>query len=171
LPFHSLTLKGDALQFVEVRVLGLRGPKEHECVEIPVSPGVYKIECRGVQFGCDTRIAGMRAFPMGLNPKRGKKLKAIPVDLGGIAVVDIAVDHASIQEDEARYEKWLDALVYESENDSLASIVKWKPTTTEIPYVDGGFGDGNYPVFQLTTSGKVVGLEVEFIKNSEVYPV
>jgi hypothetical protein len=170
LPFHPLNLKGNALQFVEVRVLGLRGHKEHECVEIPASPGVYAIECRGVQFGSDTRIAGLRAYPAGLDPKRGKKLKEIPVDLGGIAVVDIVAVHASMQQDAGRYEAWLEQLLYDSDEESLASIAKWNPTKTEIPYVDGGFGDGSYPVFQLMASGKVIGLEVEFIKRSDKYP-
>jgi hypothetical protein len=34
----------------------------------------------------------------------------------------------------------------------------------------GGFGDGTYPVYQLVSSRKVVGLEVEFIKESDTYP-
>ena len=144
LPFHTLILKGDALHFVEVRVLGLRGSAEYECVEIPVTPGPFLIECRGAAFGGDIRIAAMRAYAAGTTPKRGEKLKDIPFDLGGIAVVDIAAVYDSMREDERRYEKWLEALVYKTANESLAAIAEWKPTKTEIPYVDGGFGDGGY---------------------------
>lgn len=171
LPFHSLKLAGDTLQFVEVRVLGLRGEGEYECVEIKVPPGIYTVECRGARFGTDTRIAGMRAYPAGTNPQRGEQLKEIPVDLGGIAVVDIATIYPSMQEDTERYEEWIEELLYDSDVESMASIVTWQPTKTEIPYVDGGFGDGSYPVFQLVAAGKVVGLEVEFISEADEYPM
>jgi hypothetical protein len=75
-----------------------------------------------------------------------------------------------MQQDAVRYEAWLEQLLYESDEESLVSIAKWKPTRTEIPYVEGGFGDGSYPVFQLIASGKIIGLEVEFIKGSDKYP-
>ena len=75
----------------------------------------------------------MIGHPVGTVPKRGNKLKEIPVDLGGIAVVDIAAVCDSMPEDEVRYEKWLEALVYEPEDESMSAIARWKPTKTEEP--------------------------------------
>ena len=66
----------------------------------------------------------MRAYAAGTTPKRGEKLKDIPFDLGGIAVVDIAAVYDSMREDERRYEKWLEALVYKTANESLAAIAR-----------------------------------------------
>lgn len=169
LPFHTLQLKGDALQFVEVRVLGLRGEGEYECVEVPVKPGAFAVECRGVRFGPDVRIAGMRAYPVGAKVARGKHLKDLPVDLGGIAAVDIATVHASMQKDSEAHEEWLEEILY-GDSEAAAQVVRWDPTKTDIPLVDGGFGDGSYPAYELREGKRVVGLEVEFIIEGQEYP-
>lgn len=169
LPFHTLALKGNALQFVEVRVLGLRGAKEYECIEIPAAPGSFAVECRGARYGADVRVAGMRAYPVGAAVVRGKHLKDLPVDLGGIAVVDIAAVHGSMQEDSDAHEEWLEDILY-GDSDAAAQIARWKPTKTEIPFVDGGFGDGSYATYELRQGKQVVGLEVEFIAEGAEYP-
>ena len=166
----TVPIIGGALQFVELRVLGLRGEEEHECVEVPVEPGQFVVEFRGVKYGCDGRIAAMRVFAVGATPKRGKKLKEIPVDLGGIAVVDIGAVHQSMKEKQAIHEKWMEKILY-GDDESLIGVCVWRPTKTEILYVDGGFGDGTYPVYQLVSARKVVGLEIEFISEGEVYPL
>jgi hypothetical protein len=35
-----------------------------------------------------------------------------------------------------------------------------------LPYVSSGFGDGTYPVYELTQQHRRVGFEVEFISES-----
>ncbi len=170
LPFYDLKLKGGALQFVEMRVLGLRGERHVECVEVPVAPGAFEVQCRAARFAGDVRISAMRAFPQGVATHRGRKLKKIPVDLGGIAVVDIEAIHPSMQEDEDRYQEWIEDLLYETESDLPVSVAKWEPTKTDIPCVDGGFGDGSYPVLELVSGGKVVGLEAVFIEEDATFP-
>ena len=54
LPFVELSIKGKTLQFVETRVLGLRGNDRYECVEIAVTPGVFRVEVKGVRYGDPT---------------------------------------------------------------------------------------------------------------------
>ncbi len=163
---HKLKLEGGALQFVATMQLGLRGKNEHECVEIPAKPGTYVVQCRAARFGNDTRISALRAFPEGMLTKRGEKLKEIPVDCGGIAVVNIDVVHASMNENEERTE-WFDDVIYHS---GTVEVAKWKPTKTDIPHVDSGFGDGCYPVFELLSGRKAVGLEFVFIEEDATYP-
>jgi hypothetical protein len=164
---HKLKLEGGALQFVATMQLGLRGNNEYECVEIPAIPGTYAVQCRAARFGNDTRISALRAFPEGMLTKRGEKLKEIPVDCGGIAVVDIDVVHASMNENRERETEWFDDVLYHS---GTVEVAKWKPTKTDIPYVDSGFGDGSYPVYELKCDGKVVGLEAVFIEEDAEYP-
>jgi hypothetical protein len=166
LPFCEIELKGNALQFVETRVLGLRGEDEFECVEIPAEPGGFTVECRGARFGGDSRIAGMRAFPKGVEVERGVKLKDLPVDLGGVSVVDIGwFVHAC---DSPRYETWLDRILY-GEDGSLVKLHQWDDIL--IPSVESGFGDGTYEVFSLVSDGVPLGLEIIFIQQGEVYPI
>lgn len=170
LPYTILELKGDALQFVETRVLGLRGNDNDECIEIVAEPGKYEIECRGVRFESDVRIAGMRVFPVGIACARGKRLGKIPVDLGGIAIVDISVFEPSILENKEDYEEWLETIIFEGDCESLIATHLWMPTNTRIVAADGGFGDGVYEVYSLINNGKTVGLEVEFIEEGSYYP-
>jgi hypothetical protein len=133
-------------------------------------PGVYTVECRGVQYAGDLRIAGVRAFPAGAKVTRGEKIKEIPVDLGGIAVVDIATLEPSTKEVEEEYMDWLEDVLYGSNGESQTATQVWEPTGTKIPVVASGFGDGSYPVYQLVRNGTVVGLEAEFIAAGSPFP-
>lgn len=169
LPFHTLTLRGNALQFVEKRVIGLRGEREYECTEVPATPGVYLVECRGARYKHDTRVAAMRAYPTGLSVTRGKKVKELPVDIGGIAVVDIDIVQVSMREEEALYEEWHEEVIY-GVDDSQVYVDVWEPTGTEIPSTESGFGDGSYPTYELLHHGKQVGLEVVYIEDNAPYP-
>ncbi len=169
--FHRLNVKGNALQFVEKRVLGLRGEGERECIEIPVAPGAYTVECRGARFGDDVRIAAMRAFPEGAALERGKRLGDIPVDFGGVSVVDIEVLEAAMQENVEEYEAWLEDILFESDIDALIYVHERPGSNIRIPSVESGFGDGTYDVFALLSDGKPAGLEIVFIEENETYPI
>jgi hypothetical protein len=139
-------------------------------VEIRTLPGSYVVECKGVRYGQDRRVAGMRVFAVGSKAKRGKKIGEIPVDFGGVSVLDIDTVEDSINEDEERYEEWLDEILYDSDDYSSIKIHEWVPTGTKIPVVQGGFGDGVYNVYELMEEGNIVGLEIEFIRDGEEYP-
>ncbi len=169
LPFHRLNVAGNALQFVERRVLGLRGNDNPECVEIPVSPGVFEVRCKGIRYGNDARVAGLRAYPEGMEVKRTKKLGKIPVDLATISVVDIEVFEPSVLEDEERYEDWIDEVLYESDSEALVDCDVWEPLQMDIPYVLSGFGDGVYDVWALKAKRRVVGMEIVFIEDDAPY--
>jgi hypothetical protein len=170
--FAEIDITGGALQFTEARVIGLRGNNEHECFEIPVKPGKFTIECRVAKYGADARIASMRAYPNEIDAGTlsvGKKIKELPVDLGGIAVVDIGTVHKSMNDDEDALQEWYDDVLYGDSNDSVA-IHTWKPTKTKIPRVESGFGDGSYPLFPLQLDKTPVGLLIEFIEMGAKYP-
>ncbi len=169
LAFYELQLAGDALQFTETRVLGLRGNDEYECYEIPVSPGAFVVECKGVSFGADLRIAGLRAYPEGVRTIRGKKVSEIPVDMGGVSVVDIATVYQSMEENREAYEEWIEDTLYGSEEILQFMFHEWELTKTTIPSVESGFGDGTYDLYELISDGIVVGLEVEFINEETTY--
>jgi hypothetical protein len=169
LPFTDLELKGKTLQLVETRVLGIRGDDEHECVEIPVTQGIYKVQAKGVSFGNEKRIAGLRVFIDGATPARGNKVGEIPVDIGGVSVLDIDNVWESMCSLESEYEEWLEDLLFDDDY-SLIKMHEWDETNTKIPTVEAGFGDGTYEVFELLDNGGVVGLEVEFITEGSKYP-
>ncbi len=165
LHFTDFKLTGKALQFVESRVLGIRGENEYECVEIPANTADFLIQCKGVRYGDDTRIAAMRTIPPGIEIKRGNKIGTIPIDFGGVAVVDIDVIAPQSQKDEDDWIEWLEDIHFSDEADGPLRIFYQKETGSKIPCVDAGFGDGTYDVFELLSNGAVVGLEVEFIRQ------
>ncbi|MGF1532014.1 MAG: hypothetical protein ACFCU4_11740 [Puniceicoccaceae bacterium] len=169
LDFYELDVRGDALQFTETRVLGIRGNENAECHEIPVVPGKYSVECMGVSFGGDRRVAALRAYPKGKAVTVGEKVSEIPVDLGGVSVVDIAAIIQSINENEERYEEWAEEILFGSDDYSLVSLHEWLETKTKIPSVESGFGDGVYDLFELRSDGGVVGLQIVFIREDDLY--
>ena len=91
-------------------------------------------------------------------------LKEIPIDIGGISVVDIATFEPSIVVD-SKYERWLDQIFEDAEP---VKLPQWNSIV--IPTVDTGFGDGSYEVYSLLSAGAVVGLEAVFIREGEPYP-
>jgi hypothetical protein len=89
----------------------------------------------------------------------------------GVAIADIDVLEPSVEEhDDDEYEDWLDDVLF-GDDDSPIGVIRWKQVKTEIPYADGGFGDGTYTVYQLMCDKKAVGLEVEFISADAKYGV
>lgn len=161
--FQNLTLQGDALQFVDLRMVGQRGP---HAAEITVRPGVYTIECRGVRYGSDARVAAMRAYPQDVQPRRASKLTTLS---GAIAVVDSSILEAG-------------HLTRRPQPGTPLAVAEWEPGKIRVPCVQGGFGErpveegtepeppATFDVFELHHKDTVVGLEIVFIDEDTAYP-
>lgn len=114
-------------------------------------------------YGSDSCIAAMRAIPPGLDVEMGNKIGTIPVDFGGVAVVDIDVIAPIAEADEDEWIEWLEDIHFSDDAGNPLRIFQLEETGTKIPCVAGGFGDGTYDVFELLSNGSVLGMEVEFI--------
>jgi len=163
----NFILRGTHLQMVELRIVG--GRHEEDSIIIPATPGTYTVEYQTISYGQDCRISRMRVFPDGLTIVLGGPLGTIDVDWGGIAVTDIDILAPSVEEHLEEYGHWFNNDVFENHSEPVG-MFRWKQADTNIPYADGGFGDGTYTVYQLLRDGKVVGLEVEFISPGEKSP-
>ena len=167
--FHlcKFTLRGRQLQMVELRIVG--GKHEEDSVAIPAAPGAYSVECRTMSYGSDRRISRMRVYPTGASTTVGRELGTVDVDWGGIAITDVDVLAPSVNDHMDEYSRWFDQDVF-GKHDEPAGVLRWIPAGTDIPYADGGFGDGTYPVYELVNNEMAIGLEVVFISPDEKYP-
>jgi hypothetical protein len=161
-------LRGKHLQMVETRIVGTA--HDQNSVSIAAQPGTYVVECRVISYGGDKRISRMRVRPQDTAVTLGTSAGAIGVDLGGMAITDVDVLASSVEEHEDHYQAWIEKILYGAATPKAVGVLRWKRGRTEIPYADGGFGDGTYKVFRLVSGKQNVGLEVEFIAPGTKYP-
>jgi hypothetical protein len=164
----DMTVRGQHLQMVEKRILG--GRHERDSVTIPVQPGRYTVEGRVMCYEGDRRISRMRVRPQATSVTLGDAAGDISVDLGGVAVADIDILAPSVDEHMDEYEDWIDDALFDESATAPVGVLRWEHADTEIPFADGGFGDGTYTVSRLMSGEQAVGLEVEFIAPGTEYP-
>jgi hypothetical protein len=164
----DFNLRGEHLQMVETRILG--AAHDQNCVSIPAPPGSYVVECRLMAYGNERRISRMRVRPHGATPALGASAGAITVDLGGIAVTDVDILASFVEEHQEEYVEWMEGVVSRKLARETVGVLRWKRVKTEVPFAQGGFGDGMYQVFRLMSAKQAVGLEVEFIAPGTKYP-
>ena len=164
----DMTLRRQHLQMVEKRILG--GRHEQDSVTIPVQPGRYTVECRVMCYEGDRRISRMRVWPHATNVTLGDAAGDISVELGGVAITDIDILAPSVDEHMDEHEDWIDDALFNESATAPVGVLHWEHADTEIPFADGGFGDGAYTVSRLMSGEQAVGLEVEFIAPGTEYP-
>jgi hypothetical protein len=164
----NYNLRGEHLQMVETRLLG--SAYDQNSVSIPARPGSYVVECRVMSYGNERRISRTRVRPQGSTPALGPAAGAIGVDFGGVAITDVDILASFVEEHEDEYVEWMESVFTAKSATQTAGVLRWKRVKTEVPFVQGGFGDGIYKVYRLLSGKQPVGLEVEFIAPGTKYP-
>jgi hypothetical protein len=135
-------------------------------VSLNLPPGTYRIEGRVVAYGGERRVAAMRCVVRGSTSlERGSQVGECGVDTGRVGFCDEGVFGPAMDRYEDEYMEQLDSV-----EDPCAAVVLGPAREAMIALADCGFGDGSYPVFELCSDGKVVGLEIEFIGPEKRYP-
>jgi hypothetical protein len=138
-------------------------------IELDSLPGVYQVQARVIDYGIDRRIGLLRARIPGMT--------TTPIHVGAISV-DFAVvgvcDHpgflaalepfgTDLDQYNAVYGHKLDA------PEGYGRIVLQETPLLAMIFVQSGWGDGQYDVYQLMHNGSIVGLEVIFIDEQQPY--
>lgn len=95
-----------------------------------------------------------------INYERGKKLGEVDIDHGSIGLIDYDIFMQEINEDYENYEEWTSMDLDDKIWFDLHGKVDFKNAT--LTFVKAGDGDGSYPVYELISQNRVVGLECDF---------
>lgn len=161
-------VESDWVEFARLPVIGgkLRVSDPMFYNDLPPSPtfevesGEYRILAKSITFPGDIRVSRLRAIlyePCEL----GRRLDDVGVDFAQVGLFDPLMfdevgDNLSTEEQEKLLAD-LDAI-------QEFGVVQFGSDARAImALASSGFGDGGYPIHELTLDGKRVGLEVVFI--------
>lgn len=132
--------------------------------QVKITPGEFRVQAKGAEFGPHRRVAAVRVFADGIEPKRGKSLGEVDVDSWGVLIGDLVDLYRDIA-DEAAREKWWNKNLFGKYAKSV-EIVNFKVGSRSLPFVTAfsGLGSGGYAVHTVVARGKTVGVEIEFIE-------
>lgn len=134
-----------------------------EGVSTKVKPGRYVVELKGMDFKGVRVVSRARVIPgMDRSFAVGARLGEAITDSAMIAICDIdALEAAVTKEHIDEYER--DVREGMSPPGTVISTFAYGERSFDVAWIMSGLGDGGYDVFALKTSGKTVGVEVEFL--------
>jgi len=131
----------------------------------PISAGLYAVCVKTMVYTEGTRVSRFRCL-RGNDATLGTVLDEVGVDFGQVGMFDPVALHDSCadlsDEDGDEIVNQLNAL-------ELVGLVRYgnvRPSWMAV--VSAGFGDGGYPIYDLTWGGCRVGLEVAFIEPAHM---
>jgi hypothetical protein len=137
---------------------------------ITCSPGIYDLHAKVVAYGSEKRVSRLRVVQRGAQGySLGDALEEeAVVDVAGLAVCDAdALERAWGDDEDSTLEALQDWMPIEKA--AVELIIPKYPDAT-LYMVESGFGDGSFPIFELSENGIRVGFEVELIEPGTPYP-
>ncbi|MBM2810267.1 MAG: hypothetical protein HW416_1026 [Chloroflexi bacterium] len=146
-------------------------PKAEDALILELPSGTYVVEHKPVAFGCDVRTGRLRATLNGSGGLFGRELGSTWTDTAMTAVTDYVSAEAALQRaGKASFYERIEAAASRSITGRGETVMLDDVIGPMVAFVSSGFGDGAYPVYELTSNGNRVGIEIEFIKAGEQYP-
>ena len=143
-------------------------PHEGDGFLVAVDPGCYSVRAKAIDFGGDKRVSRLRVCRQDAQPEVGGKIGDTWTDT---AITGIC-DHEVFAEIWGEDDDASDAIIrptLDDYSDCHGIAVLDQARHVIMPFVDSGFGDGSFPIFELTQGGHRIGFEVEFIRKDEPY--
>lgn len=164
LDFCELVLKGSKVLCADAQF----APSADDGVLVELSSGKYLVQAKCVDYGGDKRVSRLRILREHVVPALGAQLGETWTDTARTGVCDFAVfTNAWGTDNDASFEKISPAF---NTSEPFGIAILDKTSGAVLPFVDSGFGDGTFPVFELVVDEKRVGLEIEFIAPGTAYP-
>lgn len=160
LPFLQMPVKGNGFFLTDMRP----GPTE-DGLKVELAPGNYRVEVQGFVRGSDRRCARFRVYLEGSKPKLGQQLGTVATDLATMGFYDPKCFQSLRKQGSEEFFAWGES-AFDASKSSHGVLVHDLKRSAILPYVTSGFGDGTYPVYELTQLNRRVGFEVEFISES-----
>lgn len=164
-PVCKLKLAGPKLLVIDPSF----APAATDGLLVRAAPGNYAVSAKCLYFNGDRRIARLRLLLEGATKAVvGARVGKTWSDTGAIGVIDHKVfSEAWGDDDDASYER-IRETIEDVEFCDVAILSRAKGAI--MPFVESGFGDGTFPVYELLEKRRRVGIEVEFIADAKSYP-
>lgn len=140
-------------------------------VELPV--GTYEVQRKLVVYGDDARNMGLRVILPDQAGSRGDRIGETWTDTGETAASDYERARSALRAlgERVFYDRYAKVLEQESRRAPARSsgLVDYEDKPLLL-FVSSGFGDGQFPIYELVAQDQRVGIEVQFIAPGTPYP-
>jgi hypothetical protein len=166
LTLTDIIVRGSQLLVIDAEM----APHSQHGVLVSLKPGHYAIVAKVMIYESDRRVSRLRVIRSEVQTADlGDTIGDVSVDTAKLGICDYeAFQKAWGADDEGSWEIVGDAL----EGERCGVAVLEASSGAVLPFVESGFGDGTYPLFDLRVPGsnERVGCEVQFIEFDAPYP-
>lgn len=176
---HEATEQGTTTEWMDFCHLDLQGPEfliadasflpsEEDGLLVKAPQGRYLLQVKAMEYGDDTRPSRLRAALLGTTPHLGAKLGETWTDTATTGICDLRRFSAAWGEDDESSLAKVEEAISAAENFGIVTI--GAAAGAVAPFLQSGFGDGTFPVYELVEGDRRVGFEIEFIEDGAPYP-
>lgn len=133
-------------------------------LDLPI--GEYTVMTKVMDYGVDARFSRLRVLS-GDQVSSGKAIGEIFTDSAQAGVLDPNTYPAEVAGD---FSLWLKVMEPQFTSGSYGVAVLDVESGAKMPFVESGFGDGTFAVYELLSGDRRVGVEVQFIAPGDAYP-
>ena len=164
LDFCEFSLRGSSILVVDASFV----PAADDGLLIELPPGKYEVQAQVLDYGGDRRPARLRVCLSEANATFGSQIGETWTDTATTGICDFEIFSAAWGEAKDAAFKMIQPALQDSYYHGVAVLNA--NVGAIMPFLHSGFGDGHYPVYELTAAGRRVGFEVEFIGAGKDYP-
>jgi hypothetical protein len=144
--------------------LGIADPNlfPSDYVSVELRNGNYGVAVKLMEYGSNRRVSRLQVLE-GNDGSRGSQIGSVIVDFAQLGVCDLEATllacHLLDEEAQSAITKVLDS-------GQLYGLLQWDlDSSAPMPFVRPGFGDDEYPIYELRNHSLRVGIEIVFIEN------
>jgi hypothetical protein len=166
-------MESDWLAFRPLRLasgkLWVLDPTLFEGEVITLPPGEYQVLAKVMDWADDRRVSRLRVITGPIDPVDGavlgRQISEVGVDFAQVGVGDWERCTSSAEAlDEASQNRIVAAL----DTMELYGVAYWdEHGQVPMPFVQSGFGDGTFPIYEILRDSVRVGVEVVFIDTEK----
>jgi hypothetical protein len=161
LPFTNFELMGPQLLIIDASYV----PGAEDGLLIDMDPGTYEIDAKVMIYGIDHYVSRLRIIRRGKTSMRGNRIGETWTDVALTGICDLQVFSMIWERDTDEAWNKIETAINSSNGAGIAELDK--EAGAVMPFVQSGYGDGTFPVFDLIDNQMRVGVEIEFINLQE----
>ncbi|HVX84856.1 MAG TPA: hypothetical protein VH253_08580 [Phycisphaerae bacterium] len=144
-------------------------PMSFDSITLKLPPGRYQVAIKRVQYLDEqyTRVSRVRVSNS-KGAQLGPQIDRVGVDAATLGIVDASALSDDNTEEWERHTAEIESSWQSGED---CGYVQWGDADSAImAHVSTGYGDGTFPVCELTLNQQRAGFEIEFIPTGTAYP-
>lgn len=134
-------------------------PEDGEVVDVP--EGTYEVSVFWIDTAYGEREAILRAVLKGEQAERGKRIGETWADTASQAVCDFEAYSDAVGDDHDAYQEAA-ALAMFAERPGLYTLAP----DAILAHCSSGPGDGTFPLYEMVSGGRRVGIELDFYEDA-----